>query len=55
MTRPDANTFVTIQEIAHDRLQLAKVDAAGISAVVQVDIYDYDSGAFLTLELDRVI
>jgi len=50
MTRPDANAFVTVREIARDRLQLAKAGAAWISAVVQVDIYGYDSGAFLTLE-----
>ena len=50
MTQPNANAFFTVQKIVRDRLQLARAGTAWISAVVQVDIYDYDSGAFLTLE-----
>ena len=50
MTRPDADAFVAVKGIVHDRLQLAKTGAGWISAITQVDIYDYDSCAFSSLE-----
>ena len=50
VTRPDADAFVTIREIVRDRLQLAKAGATWISAITQVNIYDYNSSAFSSLE-----
>jgi transposase len=50
VTSPDADAFEAIRRIVHDRLQLTKAGAAWISAIMQVDIYDYNSGAFSSLE-----
>ena len=50
MTSPNADAFVAVKDVVHDRLQLAKTGAGWISAITQVDIYDYDSGAFSSLE-----
>jgi len=56
MTRLDANEFVTVREIARDRLQLAKAGVAGlVFAVAQVDIYDYESGRIFDPGMDRVL
>ena len=50
MTSPDADAFVAVKSIVHDRLQFAKSGTGRISAITQVDIYDYDEGAFSSLE-----
>ena len=50
VTSPDADAFGVVRGIVHDRLQLTKTGAAWISAITQVDIYDYNSGAFSSLE-----
>ena len=50
VTSPDADAFEVVRGIIHDRLQLTNAGAAWISATTQVDIYDYNSGAFSSLE-----
>ena len=50
VTSPDADAFGAVRGIVQDRLQLTKTGAAWISAITQVDIYDYNSGAFSSLE-----
>jgi len=50
VTSPDADAFEAVRGIVRDRLQLTKSGATWISAVTQVDIYDYNSGVFSSLE-----
>ena len=50
LTRPDAHAFAAVRAIVRDRLQLARTGAAWISAITQIDIYDYDAGAFSSRE-----